>query len=101
MPPFYVALKLGARVEDIIEVVLVVNRPCQTISEHPLGQGWQRLRGIFAKVGGGRPRGLVLWGLELEELVLGCAERVSIKVALQRKQLRQVGAANVPPAMAP
>lgn len=77
MPSLNVAAELLAGVEDAIVVILVVKRPSEGVSKHPLCQRRQRIDRVVLQesrgVGGGPfGGGMVARCAELIELILGC-----------------------------
>lgn len=76
MPSLNVTVELGAGVEDIIVILLVMDRSSKRVSKHALGQRGQLVRRVLLEVGGGG--GDVGIGvLELIKLIFGCAKPVS------------------------
>lgn len=98
MPPFDTAPELLARIENVVEVVLVVHRACQAVAKHPFGERRQRIGGVLFEKRGRRRRialKAIIWRRsELVEFILSCAD--SISVGHKRETSR-----DIPPAMDP
>lgn len=84
VPALDAAVELLTRVEDAVEVVLVVDGAGDAVAEHALGQAGQGVDGVLAQEGGGPARvplgaGVRLRGAELVELVL-CAGHGAVAI---------------------